>query len=103
MNTIIEQFGQIDVIINNAGIIRRHKMEDFPESDWDEVVKTDLTAPFIVAKSAAKHMISKKYGKIINICSLMSELGRDTVGAYAAAKGGLKMLTKKYGHRMGTT
>jgi len=91
---IIDESGKIDILINNAGIIRRHSLEDFPESDWEAVLRTDLTAPFIIAKNAAKHMIKERQGKIINICSLMSELGRDTVSAYAAAKGGLKMLTK---------
>ena len=91
---VLDVSGSIDVVINNAGIIKRHKMEDYPEEDWEAVIRTDLTAPFLIAQKAAKYMIKQQQGKIINICSLMSELGRDTVGAYAAAKGGLKMLTR---------
>ena len=91
---IVGESGTIDILINNAGIIKRHKMEDYPEADWEEVIRTDLTAPFILGKKAARYMIAQRQGKIINICSLMSEIGRDTVGAYTAAKGGLKMLTK---------
>ena len=91
---IVSESGTIDIVVNNAGIIRRHKMEEYPEADWEEVIRTDLTAPFIIGKKAARYMIVQRQGKIINICSLMSEIGRDTVGAYTAAKGGLKMLTK---------
>jgi gluconate 5-dehydrogenase len=91
---IVQHSGKIDVVINNAGIIRRHKMEDYPDADWEEVLRTDLTAPFIISKNVARYMISQGQGKIINICSLMSEIGRESVGAYTAAKGGLKMLTK---------
>lgn len=86
--------GPIDILVNNAGIIRRAPAEDFAEADWNEVILTNLTAPFIVSKYVGRRMIERKRGKIINICSLMSELGRDTVSAYAAAKGGLKMLTR---------
>lgn len=86
--------GQIDILVNNAGIIRRAPAEDLPEADWNQVILTNLTAPFMVSKYVGRRMIGRKQGKIINICSLMSELGRDTVSAYAAAKGGLKMLTR---------
>ncbi len=86
--------GPIDILVNNAGIIRRAPAEDLPEKDWNEVILTNLTAPFLVSKYVGQHMIKRKSGKIINICSLMSELGRDTVSAYAAAKGGIKMLTR---------
>src|SRR5690606_22361636 len=86
--------GPVDILVNNAGIIRRMPTEDLEESDWNVVIQTNLTAPFLVSKHVGKSMIKRKQGKIINICSLMSELGRDTVSAYAAAKGGLKMLTR---------
>lgn len=91
---IIEETGKIDVLVNNAGIIKRAPLEHLEEEDWDLVIQTDLTAPFMVGKYVAQSMIQNGGGKIINICSLMSEIGRDTVAAYAAAKGGLKMLTR---------
>ena len=94
ISQIHRESGPIDVLVNNAGIIRREKLEDMEPADWDAVIKTDLTAPFLVSKYVAREMIRSGGGKIINMCSLMSELGRDTVGAYAAAKGGLKMLTR---------
>ena len=81
-------------MVNNAGIIKRIPLEEMEVADFEEVVKVDLVSPFIVSKHVVKGMISRKEGKIINICSMMSELGRNTVGAYAAAKGGLKMLTR---------
>ena len=86
--------GPIEILVNNAGAIRRFPAEDLEENDWDIVIRTNLTAPFILSKYVGRNMINRKSGKIINICSLMSELGRDTVSAYAAAKGGLKMLTR---------
>ncbi len=86
--------GPIDILVNNAGVIRRAPTEDLDESDWDLVVQTNLTAPFLLSKYVGRYMIKRRRGKIINICSLMSELGRETVSAYAAAKGGLKMLTR---------
>lgn len=86
--------GPIDILVNNAGIIKRSPAEDMEEEDWNAVINTNLTAPFILSKYVGRYMIGRRAGKIINICSLMSELGRDTVAAYAAAKGGLKMLTR---------
>lgn len=86
--------GQVDILVNNAGIVKRAAAEDMEENDWMEVINTNLTAPFVISKYVGGYMIKRQAGKIINICSLMSELGRDTVAAYAAAKGGLKMLTK---------
>jgi gluconate 5-dehydrogenase len=94
IDAIENNMGPVDILVNNAGIIKRAPAEDLDENDWEAVIRTDLTAPFILSKYVAKHMIPRKSGKIINVCSLMSELGRDTVSAYAAAKGGLKMLTR---------
>ena len=88
------EVGVIDILVNNAGIIKRIPMIDMSAADFRQVIDVDLNAPFIVAKAVIPAMIKKGHGKIINICSMMSELGRETVSAYAAAKGGLKMLTK---------
>ncbi len=88
------ELGTIDILVNNAGIIKRIPMTEMSVDDFRQVVDTDLTAPFIVAKAVIPGMMRKGHGKIINICSMMSELGRETVSAYAAAKGGLKMLTR---------
>ncbi|WP_124980221.1 gluconate 5-dehydrogenase [Nonlabens xiamenensis] len=88
------EVGAIDILINNAGIIKRIPLEDMEVDDFKQVVNIDLVSPFIVSKHVVKGMIKRQSGKIINICSMMSELGRNTVGAYAAAKGGLVMLTK---------
>ncbi|WP_281989583.1 gluconate 5-dehydrogenase [Aquimarina aggregata] len=91
---ISSQIAPIDILINNAGIIKRTPLEEMKVADFRQVIDVDLVSPFIVSKHVVPQMISKKEGKIINICSMMSELGRNTVGAYAAAKGGLKMLTR---------
>ncbi len=91
---IKEEHGVIDILINNAGIIKRIPMVDMSVEDFAQVIDVDLVAPFICAKVVLPDMIAKGHGKIINVCSLMSELGRETVSAYAAAKGGLKMLTR---------
>ncbi len=88
------EVGTIDILVNNAGIIRRVPMLDMSAEEFRKVIDVDLNAPFIVAKAVLPGMIAKGHGKIINICSMMSELGRETVSAYAAAKGGLKMLTR---------
>ncbi len=89
------EVGPIDILINNAGIIKRTPIIEMEVSDFAEVINVDLISPFIMSKAVAKGMIGRgNGGKIINICSMMSELGRDSVSAYAAAKGGLKMLTK---------
>lgn len=86
--------GTIDILVNNAGIIKRVPMEEMAVEDFRRVIDVDLVAPYICAKAVIPGMIKKGHGKIINICSMMSELGRETVSAYAAAKGGLKMLTR---------
>ena len=91
---IDEKFGGIDVLVNNAGIIKRIPMIEMTKGQWEQVINVDLTGPFICSKAVLPEMIRKRSGKIINACSMMSELGRETVSAYAAAKGGLKMLTK---------
>ena len=91
---IEQEVGVIDILVNNAGIIRRIPMIEMSAADFRKVIDVDLNAPFICAKAVIPSMIEKGHGKIINICSMMSELGRETVSAYAAAKGGLKMLTR---------
>lgn len=98
---IIKDFGKIDILVNNAGIIKRIPMCDMKASEFRQVVDVDLNAPFIVSKAVIPQMIKLGHGKIINICSMMSELGRETVSAYAAAKGGLKMLTKNIASEYG--
>ena len=96
-----EEVGVIDILVNNAGIIKRIPMVEMSAADFRKVIDVDLNAPFIVAKAVIPSMIKKGHGKIINICSMMSELGRETVSAYAAAKGGLKMLTKNIASEYG--
>lgn len=86
--------GGVDILVNNAGIIKRIPMHEMEVEDFRRVIDIDLVAPYICAKAVIPGMIKKGRGKIINVCSMMSELGRETVSAYAAAKGGLKMLTR---------
>ena len=88
------EVGSIDILVNNAGIIKRTPLVEMEVEDFKQVIDIDLVSPFIVSKHVVRGMMERKQGKIINICSMMSELGRNTVGAYAAAKGGLVMLTK---------
>ena len=94
IDLIEKEVGPIDILINNAGIIKRVPMEDMESDDYRAVIDVNLVGPFIVSKYVGRKMIDRKAGKIININSMMSELGRNTVSAYAASKGGLKMLTK---------
>ena len=94
VNKIEIEVGVIDILVNNAGIIKRIPMCEMSAAEFRQVIDVDLNAPFICAKAVIPSMIKRGGGKIINICSMMSELGRETVSAYAAAKGGLKMLTK---------
>lgn len=94
IDKIETEVGPIDILVNNAGIIKRIPITDMKLTEWEEIIHTDLTSPFIMSQAVAPGMINRKSGKIIHVCSLMSELGRDTVSAYAAAKGGLKMLTR---------
>ena len=98
---IEKEVGVIDILVNNAGIIKRIPMCDMTAAEFRQVIDVDLNAPFIVSKAVIPSMIKKGHGKIINICSMMSELGRETVSAYAAAKGGLKMLTKNIASEYG--
>lgn len=99
--TIEKEVGVIDILVNNAGIIKRIPMHEMSANDFRQVIDVDLNAPFIVSKAVIPSMIKKGHGKIINICSMMSELGRETVSAYAAAKGGLKMLTRNIASEYG--
>lgn len=101
VKTIEKEVGVIDILVNNAGIIKRIPMHEMAASEFRQVIDVDLTAPFIVSKAVIPSMIQKGHGKIINICSMMSELGRETVSAYAAAKGGLKMLTRNIASEYG--
>jgi gluconate 5-dehydrogenase len=98
---IEKEVGVIDILVNNAGIIRRIPMIEMTAAEFRQVIDIDLNGPFIVSKAVIPGMIKKGKGKIINICSMMSELGRETVSAYAAAKGGLKMLTKNIASEYG--
>ena len=91
---IAAQHGAIDILFNNAGIQRRGAFADFPKEQWDEIIATNLTAPFIVSQAVVPGMIAKKQGKIVHIASLMSELARPTVVPYTAAKGGVRQLTR---------
>lgn len=94
IKAIETEVGAIDILVNNAGIIKRTPLQEMEVADFEQVIKVDLVSPFIMSKYVVAGMIERKAGKIINICSMMSELGRNSVGAYAAAKGGLKMLTQ---------
>ena len=94
VSQVLNTTGSIDILVNNAGIQRRGKLEDFDLATWQAVLDTNLTSAFVVSREVVRGMISRKAGKIINICSLMSEVGRQTTGPYTASKGGLKMLTK---------
>ena len=98
---IEKEIGVIDILVNNAGIIKRIPMCQMQVGEFKEVIDVDLVAPFIMAKAVIPSMIKKGGGKIINVCSMMSELGRETVSAYASAKGGLKMLTKNIASEFG--
>ena len=98
---ITAEVGPIDILVNNAGIIKRIPMHEMAAKDFRQVIDIDLNGPFIVSKAVLPSMMERRHGKIINICSMMSEFGRETVSAYAAAKGGLKMLTKNIASEYG--
>ena len=101
VETVNAEVGHINILVNNAGIIKRIPMCEMSAAEVRQVIDVDLNAPFIVSKAVIPDMIRQGGGKIINICSMMSELGRETVSAYAAAKGGLKMLTKNIASEFG--
>jgi gluconate 5-dehydrogenase len=91
---IVESYGHLDILVNNAGIQRRHPLVDFPRMEWDEVIATNLTGPYLVSQAVLPGMIARSSGKIIHIASLMSDLARPTVVPYMAAKGGVRQLTR---------
>jgi gluconate 5-dehydrogenase len=91
---VIDRHGRIDILVNNAGIQRRGPFHEFPQQDWDDIIATNLTAPFVVSQAVVPGMIERKQGKIIHIASLMSDLARPTVVPYTAAKGGVRQLTR---------
>ena len=99
--TIEDEVGSVDILVNNAGIIKRIPMHEMSAAEFRQVIDVDLNAPFIMAKAVIPAMMKKGHGKIINICSMMSEFGRETVSAYASAKGGLKMLTRNIASEYG--
>jgi gluconate 5-dehydrogenase len=94
ISEIEKEVGPIDILVNNAGIIKRIPILDMPVKEYEQVIDVDLVAPFIVSKRVVPKMIERRNGKIINMCSMMSVYGRNSVSAYAAAKGGLKLLTE---------
>jgi gluconate 5-dehydrogenase len=94
IDDIERRHGPIDILVNNAGIQRRAPLEDFALGDWRELMRTNLDSVFFVGQAVARHMIGRRRGKIINICSLMSEAARYSIAPYTAAKGAVKMLTK---------
>lgn len=98
---VAEEVAPVDILLNNAGVINRAPMIEMEASDFRRVVDTDLTGPFIAAKAVIPSMIERGGGKIINVCGIMSEVGRETAAAYASAKGGLKMLTKNIASEYG--
>jgi gluconate 5-dehydrogenase len=91
---IEREIGPIDILVNNAGMQRRAPLEQFSHAQWEELMKTNVESVFLVGQAVARHMIERKRGKIINICSVQSELGRPNIAAYTASKGAVKMLTK---------
>ena len=101
VKTIENEVGAVDILVNNAGIIKRIPMHEMKAEEFRQVIDVDLNAPFICAKAVIPSMMARRKGKIINICSMMSEFGRETVSAYASAKGGLKMLTRNIASEYG--
>lgn len=101
IESIRKDLGEIDVLINNAGIQIRHPAEEFPIEDYEKILSVNLKGAFIVSKVVGQSMIKKCSGKIINICSMQSELGRNSITPYAASKGGLKMMTKGFATEWG--
>ncbi len=97
-----KELAPVDILLNNAGIINRVPMTEMAAADFRRIVDTDLTGPFITAKTVIPSMIKRGGGKIINVCGIMSEVGRETAAAYASAKGGLKMLTRNIASEYGS-
>jgi len=91
---IEHEVGAIDILVNNAGMQRRAPLEDFPQAQWHELMRTNVDSVFVVGQAVARHMIPRRRGKIVNICSVQSELGRPNIAPYTASKGAVKMLTK---------
>jgi gluconate 5-dehydrogenase len=91
---IEHEVGAIDILVNNAGMQRRAPLEEFAQADWHELMRTNVDSVFIVGQAVARRMIPRKRGKIVNICSVQSELGRPNIAPYTASKGAVKMLTK---------
>jgi gluconate 5-dehydrogenase len=91
---IEREIGPIDILVNNAGVQRRAPLQEFAHAQWHELMKTNVDSVFLVGQAVARHMIGRKRGKIINICSVQSELGRPNIAPYTASKGAVKMLTK---------
>jgi gluconate 5-dehydrogenase len=94
VETIEKDIGPVDILVNNAGMTKRMPFTEFPEADWRQIMATNLDSVFFVTQSVARRMIPRSRGKIVNICSVMSELGRPTIAPYTASKGAVKMLTK---------
>jgi gluconate 5-dehydrogenase len=94
VSEVVGRHGRIDILVNNAGIQRRGPFHEFPQQDWDDIIATNLTAPFVVSQAVLPGMMERKHGKIIHIASLMSDLARPTVVPYTAAKGGVRQLTR---------
>jgi len=101
VRAIENDLGGVDILVNNAAVIKRVPMHEMDAADFRKIIDTDLTSAFIVSKAVLPHMMEQRSGKIINLCSMMSEFGRETVSAYASAKGGIKMLTRNIASEYG--
>jgi gluconate 5-dehydrogenase len=101
VDVIEERVGPIDILVNNAGTQKRGAFVDYDREDWDHIISTNLSSVFVVAQAVTRKMVPRGRGKIINIASVMSELGRATIAAYTASKGGVKMLTRSLAAELG--